>query len=78
MKPLAKILIWIIRVLAIVIATWQVIGLLPALSWLSSSGDVGAGMWMMLIIKVLILAICVGVFVIIGKLLQHLNRVAAQ
>jgi len=51
-----------IRFLSVPIAIWQVLGLLPVLSWLNSLEAVTPGMWAMAAIKGVILAICLGLF----------------
>lgn len=62
MYKVAFALIQLFRFLAVPVGAWQVLGLLPVLSWSSAPGQVAAGMWFMVGIKLFILAICLLVF----------------
>ncbi len=55
MREIVLVLILIIRVVAALVAVWQVIGLLPVLTWFTAINQVTPGMWVMVIIKIIIM-----------------------
>lgn len=63
--------IFVVRVIVALVAVWQVVGLLPTLTWLAAPSQVTPGMWFIVALKVIILALCLlGFF--------GLKRVAAK
>lgn len=68
MRALALAIIAILRAAAVVVGGWQIVTLQPVLDWLANPGAVPMGHWLVFLIKVGVLAICVGVFVGLGKL----------
>jgi len=74
MKRVGIVLIWVVRIFFLLIAVWQILGLLPVLSWFSNLAGVTAGMWMAVIVKLVIMFVCIGVFWALGKLIKRLNR----
>ena len=62
MRKLKLIILFILRVVGGLIAIWQIIGLLPVLSWLKDIGSVTAGMWGILGVKLLFLVIGISLY----------------
>ena len=58
MSKLVLASLFVVRILAAVIAAWQVLGLLPVLAWLSAPSQITAGMWFILALKFTILVVC--------------------
>lgn len=72
MKRAGNILIWVVRIFFLLIAIWQILGLLPVLTWFSNPSGVPVGMWMAVATKLLIMFVCFGVFWGLGKLSKRL------
>jgi apolipoprotein N-acyltransferase len=62
-----------LRALAGVFFVWQLIGLLPVLTWLQNPSAVTAGMWAAVIAKLVMAAIGIGAFVGLKKLINFLH-----
>jgi len=73
MRKIALVLILILRVVAALVAVWQVIGLLPVLTWFTAIDQVTPGIWVMAIIKVVILLVCILGFFGLKRLAKRLH-----
>ena len=62
MKSIGFILVQGLRFLALPVAIWQALGLLPVFSWLGQPDAVTGGMWMMAMIKGFVLLVCLTLF----------------
>ena len=78
MKRVGIFLIWIVRIFFFLIAAWQVLGLLPMLSWLSNPSDVTVGMWIAVLVKVLIMLVGFVVFWGLGKVINRSNHAGTE
>lgn len=74
MKRAGIILSWVVRIFFLLIATWQILGLLTVLIWLPYLNLIPAATWMAVIIKLLIMFVCFGAFWGLGKLIKRFNR----
>lgn len=74
MRKIALVFVLVVRVLSALAAAWQVVGLLPVLTWLSALGTVTVGMWFMFGIKVLILLVCLFAFFGLKRLASRLRE----
>lgn len=74
MKRAGIIIIWVVRAIFLVIAVWQILGLLPVFSWLSNPAGVTAGMWMVVIVKLVVMLVCFGVYRGLGKLIERITK----
>ncbi len=64
----------VLRVLAGLIAAWQIIGLLPVLTnWLPHLENVTGGMWAIAFVKVLVMLICAGIYFWLGKIKSRIE-----
>jgi hypothetical protein len=55
------------------IAAWQVLGLLPVLSWLQDPASVNGNMMAMLVVKLLMMVLSVGAFFGLRALINKLH-----
>jgi hypothetical protein len=80
MKRAGIILSWVVRILFLLIAIWQVLGFLPVLIWLPYLNliPIPAAAWMAAIIKILIMFVCFGAFWGLGKLIKRLNGTSQE
>lgn len=62
MALVGRMLLNIAAALFLIFAIWQVVGLLPVLTWLKAPDQVTTGMWITLITKALIFCICLLAF----------------
>lgn len=63
MARIGKLALNIVSVLAFVVGAWQVLGLIPVLTWIKAPNQITAEMWVILIVKLIWLALCWGIFV---------------
>jgi len=81
MKSAARAALLFLQVVFLLIAIWQIFGLLPVLTWLSPStravlGQVTVGMWFAAGIKAAIMLVSFLLWSFSGKLRRKLNRSA--
>lgn len=62
MALVGRVLLNIAAVLFLIVAIWQVVGLLPVLTWLKAPDQVTTGMWVILITKAVIFGLCLLTF----------------
>jgi len=78
MKSAGIVILQLTRAICWVVAAWQVIGLLPVLTWLGNPSAVTAGMMAMVVIKGLLLAICIAAAWGLRKAITRMKGSAAQ
>jgi len=66
-------LLWAARILCGLIVLLQIFGLLPVFTWLSNPAAVTTGMWMMVVVKLVILAIASAGYWGLGKAIHRLK-----
>lgn len=64
----------VLRVLVGLVAVWQVLGLLPILTWLSNLYAVTVGMWMTAAIKFFVMVLCGGIYFWLGKVRNRIDN----
>ena len=69
----------VLRVIAGLIAAWQILGLLPVLTtWLPNFGQVTGSMWAIALLKGLVFLIFGGIYVALGKVKRRLEKSGAS
>lgn len=66
-------IIRIIRIFAGLIAAWQVLGLLPVVTWLQNLDGVNGSMWATVFIKLLVLLLAGGTYFWLGKVKNRIG-----
>ena len=79
MRVVAKYLLLFLQVIFVIIAIWQWVGLLPALTWFSPAtrdalGPVMSGMWLAAGIKLALFLLAILLWFISGKLRRRLSE----
>lgn len=74
MKNAAIASLFTVRILALLVAIWQVIGILPIIAWPSSPEPITSGMWFIVGLKALALAVCIAVFLGSGRAIARLKK----
>ena len=67
-------LLRLVRVLVGILGLWQVVGILPALKWLSNVSAVDGGMIAFLFLKILIMALAGAVFYGLRRFINWLHH----
>jgi hypothetical protein len=63
-----------LRIVTGFIAAWQIVGLLPVLSWLGNIESTTGDMWAIAFIKTVVLLICSALFVWLGRIKRRLDK----
>lgn len=66
-NPMASKLVAITRVVLLIIAIWQVVGMLPALTWLGKLDQVTTHAWFLMLVKTVVLFISGGIAIFLGR-----------
>lgn len=74
MKNAAIASLFTVRIFALLVAIWQVIGILPIIAWPSSPEPITSGMWFIVGLKALALAVCIAVFLGSGRAIARLKK----
>lgn len=75
MKGLGVAAIWFVRIVALFVAIWQIVGLVPVITWQLNPDAVTAGMQAMVAIKIGILIVGIAVFWVLGKAIRKIKAV---
>lgn len=76
MNKTILITIFVVRVILALVAAWQVLGLLPVLTWVSAPSQIAVGMWLTLTIKLVTLVVCLLTFFGLKRLASKLRAQA--
>lgn len=76
-KAIVRGLLTLIRAFLVLVVIWQVITLVPALTWLQAPANITVGMMLALAIKVVIGAVAVAGYIGLSKLSNNLTEPAA-
>ena len=78
MPTLALVAVLFVRLLAALVGAWQVIGMLSALTWLSSPAPIPSGNLFLLLIKATVLAVCLAIYLGLRPLSARLRSARAK
>lgn len=73
MKGIGIAAIWLLRIVALLVVIWQIVGLAPVITWQLNPDAVTAGMQAMVGIKVGILILGIAVFWALGKAIKKIK-----
>ena len=74
MKTAAIASLFTMRILVLLVAIWQIFGILPIIAWPYSPEPITSGMWFVVSLKALVLIICIAVFLGSGRGIARLKK----